>query len=560
MTQVLARVLCMLMVCTLGLGTCVAAPNVAPPVSKQPAPGAARNPAKLPVYAKIVIDSLYCQKESKWDHGTSQDEPYVMVTGFATHRNPKAWVLDDPEVFGEVDSGNNRRFTKQNTVVFEGEVPRDAAIGFQAVLWERDNSPEDTRQKIHQQLCRRINEHIMKCINEGYAVAGPGGSFIATLYGAFPSLVAAILEQWGSVLTGGGDDKVADAAVAFTYDDIAAWAAQEPFQKASQLELKGGEDGHYWLRYHIEFQPDATQKLDVKFTEWDDIATGDVSGDRRDEFVIASEGDGSNGNGRLCVYNSDGRLARSFDVLYSRFDRVAVGNLEGGRNAQIVLASPKDGGLVRTYDAMGSPRDRFNIPFTKYDGFAVADVVGDEKAEIIVARQGEKKILVYSGNGTKIDEFGLNWTFRGARYTGSDTRHDAFLAGDVAGDAKAEIVTIENKDGGSSILRVYDGRGSEVRTSIVLNTIGAGFYHYSAAALGDIQGDAKKELILSTPEDNGSETDTIYIIDVANGKRVGIRRGWFAKYDGFAAGSLVYPGKAHIILASRADGKLHLIR
>jgi hypothetical protein len=98
----------------------------APQISA-PKPGIATQiPAGPPaMYVRIVIDSLYCEKESKWDHGTSQDEPYVMVTGFASHREPHAWILGDPEVFKDVDTGNNRRFTKQNTVVYEGEVPKE---------------------------------------------------------------------------------------------------------------------------------------------------------------------------------------------------------------------------------------------------------------------------------------------------------------------------------------------------------------------------------------------------------------------------------------------------
>lgn len=529
-----------------------AAPPVVPPAANAPKPGVnTPQVQKINPYARIVIDSIYCQKESKWDHGTSQDEPYLMAVGFASHRDPGSWTTGKPEVFKDVDSGNNRRFTKQERVVFEGTVPENAVVGFEAVLWEKDESSENAVMKVAEKVAWSIHEWISSDDHD--------------LKKEMPRLMAALwpyLVSSGIYLVGGGaDDKIAETQVLITADDLRAWAAEEPSHKAFRVELNGGDEGQYWLRYHIEFQPDSVREYPIEFTEWDDIAAGNLDRQAGDEFVVVAEGKGADGSGRFNVYHGDGRLARSFDAPYARFDRVAIGNIMGRETSQILVASLQGGGLIRVYDAMGNLHDRFNIPFTKYDGFAVADVVGDEKAEIIIANDDQKKVFIYGSDGKKIDEFGLNWPFKGARYTGSDTRHDAFLVGDVVGDSKAEIVMIENKDGPESVLRVYNGRGSEAVASAVLGKLRSGFHNFSAAALGDLHGDAKKELILATTDDQGIHTNTMYVIDIAAGKRVGMRHGpWFSKYDGFAAGKCSVAAKDQIIVAGRADRKVYVSR
>ncbi len=518
-----------------------------------PAPGVSvAIPKNTPsLYVRIVIDSLYCEKESKWDHATSQDEPYAMVIGIATHRNPSSWTTGKPEVFKDVDTGNNRRFTKQQRVIYEGEVPKDALVGFEAVLWEKDASSDSSVMKLADNVSNSIcdwissNDHDLKKEMPKLMVA------------LWPFLVSS-----GIYLAGGGaDDRIGDKDILFSYDDLLN-AAQNHRHVAHRLVFDGGDEGKYWLRYHIEFGQDATREFKANFTQWDDMAVGCLDRTTEDKIVIVSDDDGPGDTGRFYIYNVSGMLIRSFDAPYKPGDRIALGDTDGNNMAEILVASRENGGQVYVYDHMGNRRNCVAVPFKKYDGFASGDVNGDGRAEIVVVRPSDRKVAIYSPlNGNKIDEFGLNWKFKGTRYTAKDTKHDILLVGDVMGDNKAEIVLIENKDGTDSVIRVYNGSGAECRSSAIAGAFGTTFTNYDAAALGDIYGDGKNELILATSEDEKSYSYNTVIVDLVTGKSVGRRSWpWYRKYSGFAAGSLIPSAKMQIVVANEEDKIVYIGR
>ncbi len=527
-------------------------PDLAPQIQSIPSPQ---------LFVRIVFDSLYCKKESEVDGLSSEDEPYLMTTAFASHRDPNAWSLGESEIFSGVDSNNNRRFKKPNRVIYEGTVPKDAAIGFHTVLWERDASPQDTRRNIAQALCRRINDNFTEVIDAGNNTAGWIGGFVGSLYGLLPSIYVAIGEQLGAAMGGGGDDKVGDVIVGYDYDELLRMSQAHKHITRREI-INGGDEGVYWLRYHIEFMEKSTADFDAKFTEWDDMAVGNTDRIHGDEIVMVSDEDGPDNNGRFYIYSSDGKQIRSFDQPYAAYDRIALADTTGNGVCEIVTASIYGGGLVRTYNSDGKLMNRMNIPFAKYDGFAAADVDGCGKAEIIIAKVSDRKIYIYSSaDGKKINDFGLNWQFKGTRYNSRNTRHDALLVGDVLSDKKADIVMIENKNGMDSKIYVYDQKGSEMKKSEVTGKYGAAFTTDDGAALGDIYGDDKKELILAISDDSGSDTYTMTVIDLAADKRAGNRYyAWYEKYSGFASGAVFGPGKAQIVVFNRADSKAYIGR
>jgi len=539
---------CLLVLATASGADIPTAPVVELPKNKAPLGGPAAQPG---LYVRIVLDSLYCVKESKWDHATSQDEPYVMTLGIATHRDPGSWSTGRPEVFKDVDSGNNRRFTKPQRVVFEGEVPKGSLIGFEAVLWEKDASSDNAVMKLADSMAHSITDWIDSDDHD--------------LKKEMPRLMAALwpmLISGGVYIVGGGaDDKVAEQQALFGYDELIA-AATRHRHVGHRMVFKGGKEGEYWLRYHIEFGEDATREFAVKFTGWDDMAVGNVDRVAGEEIVMVCDDDGQGELGRFYVYSGDGRLVRSFDAPFSPGDRIAVADTNGDGMAEILVATCAKGGMVAAYDFMGKQRDRYSIMFAKYDGFAAGDISGDGKAEIVVARVSDRKVHTYSGaNGQVIDKFALNWPFKGTRYTSKETRHDALLVGDVIGDGKAEIVMIENRNSNESVIRVYNQRGSEVTNSATAGAFGATFTHGDAAALGDIYGDGKKELILATSEDEKSYSYTTTIADLATRRAVGRRYWpWYRTYAGFAAGAVVPSAKAQIVVANGPDGKLYIGR
>lgn len=559
-----ATVSALVCVCVTAAGALWAQTPARPPLENGIAPSTVpgSTPPRMPLFVRVVIDSLYCEKESRWDHGSSQDEPYAMILPFASHRDPKTWSLGKPQVFADVDSGNNRRFTKQERVVYEGPVPPGEAVGFHAVLWERDNSPEDTQYNLYQQLCRRLSKNTNEILAAGERAGGTAGKVLAAIYGLVHVGWISMIQQDLSIVSGGGDDRIAEEAVVWDYDDLAKWASSDPAHRAFRMILDGGTEGKYWLRYHVEFLEDAVRELDFKFAQWDDIAGGNMDRVQGDELVVVRRADASAGNGRFFIYNGSGQMQTSFDAPYAQYDRIAVADVTGNGVCEILIASPQGGGLVRIYDASGKMINRVNAPFARHDGFAAGDLNGDGKAEIVTASASEGKVRTFSSlDGKKIDEFGLDWPFKGCRYHAKDTRHDILLVGDVLGDSRAEIVMIENKDGTASTIRTYDSKGKELRARTTAGQFGATFRHYDAAALGNLYGDAKKELILATNEDAGSYAFGVTVASLAKDSRAG-SRSWpyYHRYSGLAAGNFMGGSREQIAIANGSDGKIVFAR
>ncbi len=534
--------------------TCPADADIPAAAGSKPKPPSAvgTSPSVPDLFVRIVIDSIYCEKESKWDHGTSQDEPYVMVVGYASHRKPSGWPTGRPEVFKDVDTGNNRRFTKQQRVIYEGVVPKDAYVGFAAVMWEKDASSDNEVMKIATAITERINNWYSEDLS------------------SFPKTIAKILSTAPAYLitagiwTAGGDkdDWLGEAEVTLSYRELKD-LAENHSHIPRRLVFGDNTKGKYWLRYHIEFGEGATKEFPVNFNEWDDLAVGNIDRTPPEEIVVVSNKDAAGDNGRFCIYDGNGRLIRCFDAPYSPGDRLAVGDTNGDGICEIIVASPQNGGIARMYDAAGSLVDRISIPFAKHDGVAVGDVNGDGRDEVLLARVSEQKIYVFSAapQERKLDEFLMNWKFKGFGYAAKDRKHDVFLVGDVVGDSSAEIVMIENKNDTSSVIRVYNGKGREVTNPLTVGALGAAFRHYNGAALGDLYGDKKKELILAAADDDGSYSFTTVIADLATGKRVGTRHWpWYLKRSKMAAGAVFQPGKAQVVVANTSDKRVYVGR
>lgn len=523
-------------------------------------PAGALRPGVAPgLWVRLVIDSLYCVKESRWDHGTDSDEPYVMMIGMATHREPKAWPVGEGQVFGDVDSGENRRFTSQPRVIYEGPVPTDGVIGFHAVVWERDTCPGDTQTNVATRLAGNIANAMDSLSSVGGDVAGLPGRIVGAILGHLLGWWSGLLQEIVCFLGGGGDDKVAEASVAYGYNELLAWSREDQAGHPMVTDLDGGSEGHYWLRWHLEFVPGASRQFSARFTNWDEFAVGNVDGTAAAEVVIAIDEDAPGDNGRFYLYGADGRLARAFDAFYTSYDHIAVGNVTGDALAEIVVASDDRGGMVNVYNSRGAQLSSFSAPFTKYDGLAVGDVNGDGRGEILIARDDDRKVVVFNDRGAKLYEFGLNWSFSGVRNTHGTTRHDAFLVGDVLGDNRPEIVFLENRNSADSRIRIYTTDGGEATAPIRIGDLGGVFTHYDAAALVDLLGDGKKELAIAIDGGDGRVGHTNAIYDLARRRRLNTRHSpCFTKYDGWAAGDVLGTGKDQILLATDEDDLVYI--
>jgi len=502
-----------------------------------------------PVFVRIVLDSLYCVKESKYDHGTDSDEPYLLVTAFASHRSPQAWSTGDPEVFSDVDSGENRRFTYANAqrVVFEGEVPPGAVVGFNAVVMEADEGSMEQRRR----LARNITEQLLRGPLTGlpeFQVDPITRAITDFMMGNIVSLIDTIMHALG----GGADDFVATNTFTASYDQLKRWAQGERC-RAMFMDLDGKDEGHYILRWHLEFVREASRSFVTKFTHWDGFAVGNVLGSAEPEIVIVVDEDAPGDDGKFYIYDRQGHLLRTWNGFYTHYDRIVIGDVLGDALEEIIVASDDGGGQIRIYDGSGNKLRHFAAPFTKYDGLAVGNVMGDAKAEIVIARDDDRQVFIYNAEGQRLRAFMVD-AFSGCRYTADaeSNRHDGFALGDVLGDGYAEILIAINRNGSDSTVFIFDASGRELRK---FNTF---FTHCDGFILADIFGDAKKEIVIAVDGGDGRAGFTIYATEVRTNTVV--IRHWplFTKYDGLAAGDLNGDGKDEILLATDEDSRVYI--
>ena len=477
-------------------------------------------------WVRFCLDSFYCEKESIQDEGSSDDEPYFKLIQRYMNIDPSAgtpyWYTGSPQVFSGVDSGENRRFTSSQRKFFEGEIldnPRWA--NFDIELWEKDSVTGDDHEDTLQVLL-----DLDSLFGLSYVKTEPQGN---------------------------------------------AWATSVDGRIASIETLLWSRNTHptenkYYLRWHIEFDQFASlTNTGKRFTGWDDFAVGKFFSGEQETYMIAIDEDAPGNFGRFYFYNSLGFKVKQFDGGFDKYDRIAAGDMDGDGIDEVVVASKREGGYVIFYDTYTEDSQySYSIPFTAYDGLAVADVTGDGVCEVLIAKDNNDTVYIYDARGTLLNEFKVGWDFKGVRYTDSDTRHDAFLVGDVKGNATPEIVMIENKNGENSKVHVYEPFYKTGQARLVPPVLTDFlFTHYDGACLGDINGNDKQELLIAIDPGDGHNGCQIHIYNIATGKRTGVRY-WpvFQKYDGFATGDVLGAalghGKEQILLASQDDDTVYI--
>lgn len=212
-----------------------------------------------PLYVRVYMDYLYCVGESDWDQGTTSDEPYLVVTGFNTYRSPKAWAV--PAVrFDDVNSGSVCLITAgDKRLIFEGEVPSGATIGFNVLLWEADECDGATPIKIGNDTAAGIGSIIDSLTPE----AGFAGDLASGIGEAIGGVLGNIFGSIECLSGAGGDDLVANETVTLKYDSLRQMV-QGDAGRASVLDLNGGFAGHYNLRWHLEFDRQDNQSSPKK--------------------------------------------------------------------------------------------------------------------------------------------------------------------------------------------------------------------------------------------------------------------------------------------------------
>jgi hypothetical protein len=311
------------------------------------------------------------------------------------------------------------------------------------------------------------------------------------------------------------------------------------------------------------------------FTHWDSMAAGDVVGDERDEVIVAQD----DGGGRLYVYTwNSGKDALEplesggqvfFKVRYTKYDRLAVGNVMGDEKDEILIAVDDDGkaGMIYIYQLKRTADgyelecvetidlDKLGCKFASYDAFFVGNVFNDDAyKEIVLAKDDDERIYVIdhvTGNTFSGYVFFAGIRFAGFRYTGGDDDHDEIAAANIVGDETDEIVYASND---KDMLYVFSLPSLHEGTSWmrVIRQFHIEFTGQDAMCVGDVLGDSRPEILIFRDDDR-----IVLIYDFFL-EPVKLQYIFYSPYDGVATGDLVGLGKKQIIVATDDENDIRL--
>jgi hypothetical protein len=252
----------------------------------------------------------------------------------------------------------------------------------------------------------------------------------------------------------------------------------------------------------------------------------------------------------------------AYPATYFGGVRVAVGDVNGDGQPDIITG-PGAGILaeVRVFNGqngqplIGTQPARMLLPYgvaySKGLYVAAGDITGDGRADIIVGpgTGPAKRVKAFDGAGTQLLPNGGFLPY-GPKFTGGVR----VAAGDLSGDARAEIVTARGS--GASQVRIFDQTGLQQGPTIkAFTTLGGNF-----VAVSNVDGDIPNEIIVGAEatrpqvkffQVTGAADNTPTLTAYANNFRGGVRVGVLPGLD--QATLLTAPGKGLVAEVRRFD-------
>lgn len=196
------------------------------------------------------------------------------------------------------------------------------------------------------------------------------------------------------------------------------------------------------------------------------IASGDVTGDGRDDIIVSESQPGS----RIKVYDgATGELAANFKPFGNKNGgvRVSVGDVNGDGIADIVAGSQKGGSGVRVFEGgnltlTGTPDVLLKTKLGKAHGVfvSVADVTGDGINELIIGERTKAKVSVYSPSTESV-------LYSVSVFGGHSKYGVRVAAADVDLDGIAEIIANPGATGKGEVWFLDGADGSQIASRTV---------------------------------------------------------------------------------------------
>ena len=232
------------------------------------------------------------------------------------------------------------------------------------------------------------------------------------------------------------------------------------------------------------------------------IAVADLNGDEKPDLVAAYSGEYGNGNTvSVLLGNGDGTFQppRTLGVGAGP-DAIAVADLNGDGKRDLVVANSSDNTVSVL---LGNGDGTFRAQVATDTGpnptsLSIADLNGDSRPDLIVAGTSVEIAQVALGNG--------DGTFESQQtvVSGPTARASAGAVGDLTGNGRQDIVTLNDLTENDTSISVHLGNGDgtfQPARAFDLATGSAGINGHGAVAIADLNGDGRPDLVVTNSVD-----------------------------------------------------------
>lgn len=215
-------------------------------------------------FYEIEYTGFSCRKESQFDRGSNEDEPYFIFSvsdGFRDLPSKKSGE------YADVHTNTTRRhpggIIVWRTTDLENE--RDV-IALTAAAFEADGGDHDEAQKAFEKAVSSVVKVGLGGAVKGLVTGGLAGAAV----GFGTTIVASLAAKLGSELAGFDDDEVGVSGVYLSRDDIRRLAltklqyfGDDPIAWHIVLRIKGGKEGTYFLFFRVNSHETAVRNASL---------------------------------------------------------------------------------------------------------------------------------------------------------------------------------------------------------------------------------------------------------------------------------------------------------
>ncbi len=296
------------------------------------------------------------------------------------------------------------------------------------------------------------------------------------------------------------------------------------------------------------------------------VAIGDLDGDGKLDLAIANGNDNTvsvlrNTSTRGTINSSSFASQQTFPTGNSP-ESVAIGDIDGDGKLDLVTANfgVNTVSILRNTSTNGNSSFavKMDFPVNLPESVAIGDLDGDGKLDLAVANQNDNTVSVLRNTSTSGSiGFTTSVAFAAGRFVIS------VAIGDLDGDGKADLVTINLGSATISVLRNTSTSGSITSSSFAPQVTFAAGAGPEAIAIGDLDGDSKADLAIA------SSFDSFIVLVLKNTSTSGsITNNSFAQGTfssglspiSVAIGDLDGDGKADLAVANYGSNTVSVLR